>query len=381
MALPELFLPSTLPDFKAAGHQLTPDALYAPVERQAGSSRRRRLFTSVPYSLKAQLEVTQSQLEDFFAWHETSLQAGAVPFTAKVAKVGPGVEYWEAYCLGFSVAHEEGQMRTISLDLRLQGEPSASAPVAPSLTAEFSAVLASLELTEAYPYLLFAEAYAETDFYANTGAALFAEVVASLQTECSGALPYPVLVAEVEAYLNCYAVTGTSAALSAEVSTGLALSVVEDNPLAAEVTTAFAVALQAVGVFSNPATIVVEDSGYPFKGTTRAAVWLYPNGAVYSRVRNYALVLEDLYFTPLTPAAMSGYFVRALLVSGTPADLEPVAGPVYVFGPTNPLVWSVAVRWTSPGTHNVVATIQIANDPDFANIVSSFDVDLTASYI
>lgn len=383
MALPELYLPTTLPPFKADGHSITPEPLYAPVERHSGSSRRRRLYTSAPRKLDAQIEVTQAQLEDFTAWYETALAVGALPFTATVAKIGAGVEYWKAYCLAYKADHQEGSTHLLSLTLRLVGTPSDSLGTPTSLGAEVLAPI-TLEITGGYAYALFAEAVGELEFVGNMGAALAAEVRAPLAVVCSGALANPSLDAEAEAYLNLFTVALPSAALSAEASAALTFGALDVIALAAEVTAALACSVAAPSGlgYQNLAPISVDGTTDMYRQHSQATIRLLPDGRVQSRVNSSAYVDEGVFYNPATTAVASGKYVKATVVAGTASYVSPLPGTTYQFAASGEVAWYVLSPWTEvpPVSRTVELQIKVSNDPDHLDVLSTFNVTLTALY-
>lgn len=383
MALPELLMPPTLPDFKAGGHKAKPEPLYGAVDRQGGASRKRRLFTSTPRRLEAQLEVTQAQLESFVLWHEEVLKAGSLPFAAKVAKVGPGVEYWEAYCLSFKVDHQEGSTHLLSLDLRLKGLPYATLPAASSLGVEFSLPLV-FEVTGGYAYGLSAEFTAGLETLINEGAALSAQFLCRLDVECSGAVANPSLLAEFEASLEYYGIAGSSAELAAEFAAGLEIEILPVAQLTAEITTGldFAVAVSGTLGYVNPAAISVLADFAPFKTNVTAILRLLPDGSVYTKMHTAAYVLEDQFYSPITPSVAAGKWVKAVLVAGDDSTLSPVAGVARQFNTTDALNWTLTASWIgAPNYEAVTLTILIANDPDFLDVISTFTADLAAEHL
>ena len=383
MALPELLLPPTLPDFKAAGHTATPEPLCGAVERQGGTERRRRLYTSTPRRLQAQLEVTQAQLEIFVDWHENTLKAGSEPFTAKVAKVGAGVEYWEAHCLSFTVDHQEGSTHLISLELRLKGTPSDSLPTLSSLGAEFLAGL-GVQLEGGYAYGLSADFSAGLAVLVNEGAALSAEFLARLDTETSGALANPSLLAEFAAALDCYSIVGSSAALAAEFSAGLDAYTLDVPALTAEFAAALdcsTTASSSLG-YRNPAAVFVYADYAPFKQNVTAELRLLPTGAVYTKEHTLAYALVDYFYSPATAGVAAGRWVKAALDSGDASALSPAVGVSRQFNTTDAISWVMTASWLDPNvTQSATLTILVANDPDFLDVVSTFTATIEAVHL
>lgn len=81
--------PAALPVWQAAGHSLEQgDCFAAPQRRVIGLPRRRRVSRTAPETVTASLLLTASQMAVFAAWYEDDLQAGSLPFTARVMGLG-----------------------------------------------------------------------------------------------------------------------------------------------------------------------------------------------------------------------------------------------------------------------------------------------------
>lgn len=383
MALPELLLPTTLPDFKAAGHRATPEPLYGAVERQGGTERKRRLYTSTPRRLQAQLEVTQAQLETFVDWHENTLKAGSEPFAAKVAKVGAGFEYWEARCLSFTVDHQEGSTHLISLELRLKGTPVDTLPALSSLAAEYTAGL-SFQMEGGYAYGLSADFQAGLGVLINEGAALSAEFLARLDTETSGALANPSLLADYLAAVGFAVAAGASAALASEFSADLQLATLDVPQLAAEITAALACSVAASSSlgYRNPAAVSVYAAEAPYKQNVTAELRLSPTGAIYTKEYTLAYDLVDYFYSPATAGVAAGKWVKALLAAGDDTQLVPDAGISRQFNSIDSVSWVMTASWLAPNVpQQATLTILIANDPDFLDVISTFTADIGAEHL
>lgn len=382
MAIPELLLPSSLPDFKAGTHVITPEPLYSPVPRQGGTDRRRRVFTSTPRQLQAELEVDQVGLETFFAWYEGALQAGAASFAAKVAKVGAGAEYWEACGLQYTAEHGEGGLHIIRLTARLKGTPSDTAPTSTTLRAEAACAL-SVYLLAGYEYALTAEAVAALDFAGITGADLAAEAVARLATEFAGPLSGVPLSAEAYAGLEMFGITIGSDDLAAEASAGLSWVLAEEIALSAEASAALAFDVAGLLGFTNPADFTVSSTGSPYKGTVRATVRVDPDGRVYRRYDTGAYAQMGSYYLPTLTSVGNLLWIRARQTVGTGPSVLLAFDTAYQFDATNPKDWGLAQAFFDVGTGPLTTTVvfEIATDPDFLSIVSTWTVDLNVEYL
>ena len=257
MALPDVMLPSPLGDFKADSYVFSSEPMYAGVPRQTGPLRKRRVFTTAPRVLDAELETTQAGIEAFFLWHENVLKAGSLPFAAKLAKVGSGVEYWEARILAFTVEHKDGaNQHVIGLKLRLFGDPSDTPPAGSPLAVEFGAALNAYLDTPAY--MLSAEFGAALEASADVGALLSCEMVAHLYTEANGAEPTNRLDVEFVIALEVFSGDLPGADLSAEFAAALEALAYVNNDLSMEISAALTLTQDlTVGYVAAPANITV----------------------------------------------------------------------------------------------------------------------------
>jgi hypothetical protein len=144
MALPELLLPPGTPAFLADGHIVDLVPLHADVPMRTGHSRKRRVYTTAPRLVTVGLQLSQAQMVAFDAFFEGPLQAGALPFTAQVANLGPGLLYWQAtFEQPYSATpNDAAACWTVSAQLRLTGAGQASAPAATSMAADTYVALA-----------------------------------------------------------------------------------------------------------------------------------------------------------------------------------------------------------------------------------------------
>ena len=375
MSLPQLMLPPGLPAFKAGSHTLTPNGMYGQVSRHAGPSRRRRLMRTPTWIVQTELEVTQAQMESFFAWHEGPLEAGAQPFTAQVAKIGPGTQFWKAYITKVTAEHLEGNLHSIKLDLLLVDESlsSSTAPVLTTLGAEFLAPLLTT-FGEAAPWALFAEVSCElslTDLQANS--ALSAEVTAALQVVFGGAVAGIALDAEIRAGLEMSGGQSVSEALSAEVTTALAFGVGEDTALLIEMTAALSFGETTSGYVAAPAAVnVVGVSALPAP-YSRAVLQYRPDGTLYTQAGSAGALFHANWYNPTTANFGDDKWVRLVMLTGTAPGYELVdtrlSGNFYR---------SWILQRNTVGIVSCTARLEIATDPDFLSIVSSTNVALSA---
>lgn len=382
MALPELLLPSSLPAFMASAHVLTPEGLYSQVPRMSGSDRRRRVWTSAPRILEASLEVTQAQLEDFYAWHEGPLRAGEVSFTAAVAKPGTGIEYWAANCLSFKVEHLAGSHHRIDLRLRLRGTPESSPPTVSSMYAEVVVALDFAGNAE-YLNLLTAEVLAGLEVTWVDGAALAAEAAMRLYTVFDGpSTTHTMLDAEVYVALEYPATIEPSAALDAEVSAGLLTTFLADILLTAEVSAGLLLTVGAgAGPVASPGSITeIGEALLPAQMASLITLQVWADGRVYTKDNDYGALYQFNWYEPTRADYSPTYWVKIGNTLGfITAATGPNAGGWHTLdaGTVN-VLWSL-YRNSMGSTTDTAVLVQIASDPDGVNIVSSFTVTLTAT--
>lgn len=380
MTLPEVFMPADLPPFKADPHVHQPISLYAPVPRHTGSDRRRRIFRSSPRTLTAALEVTQAQLEAFFAWHEQVLKAGSLPFTAEVAKIGPGTEWWQARILEFTAEHKEGSHHDISLTILLEDGPYASPPAITGMTAEVLAeLLVSAEPT--YPFALFAEVASALSTSWTVNESLRAEYLAPLLAQAGNRTDAVPIDAELLSALVASVYVAPPPLLDAEVTSALVATVVADSNLTAAIASALLTEF-TVGGGSGPVASPANLFLYAYRGAypsgyARAGVSLDTNGQIFKYTNNDLAQAHALWYSPLTSAVGGGFWVRAVKTSGPPLAAGSDALGVW-------LSLSSLRYWgndqSATGSSVIELGIDVASDPDGAMIVSSFSAELTAEY-
>lgn len=376
MALPELLLPADLPPFKAGNHVLTPNGVYGQVERHAGASRRRKVFRTPTWDLQTELEVSQAQMETFFAWHEGPLEAGAQPFTAYVAKIGAGRQYWKAYIVSVTAEHLPGNLHSIKLRLLLVDDAlvSDTAPVLTSLTGEATASLLTT-FGEAAAYALFAEAYAGLLFYeTQSESALSGEARAPLQTEFGGVLAGVVLTGEAFAALGFSVSVLASAALTGEATAALSFVEGTDIAMFAEATAALSFSMGSTGYGGSLSALVLSAVSAQPALESRVLVQYRPDGTIWAQ-ENYGLAFVHAnWYGPTTPGIGNAHWVRCVLLTGTAPQ---------GFSPVNTAMAGSALRsWIlsrpTVGTYSNTLRIDVATDPDFLSIVSTLNVSMSA---
>lgn len=185
MALPGIVMPSSLPDWLRAPHQLEPGGLYGDAPMQTGHARRRRLRRAAPATLQCEMLVTAAQLEAWHNFHEQTLIAGSRRFAARVAHYGPGHAWYTAEVLSYRMDPRPSLRRysRISCTLRLHGDPEFAPPVLGSFAA---AVRVPLEVRAriVLPTLLRASVAVPLDAVV-AGAPLLASVTVPLEVRAS----------------------------------------------------------------------------------------------------------------------------------------------------------------------------------------------------
>jgi hypothetical protein len=132
MALPSIEMPTAVPDWRVVPHDFTLAAPLASVQFVTGAPRRRRSTTGSVRSLQAEMQCTQAQAQALRAWFEDDLEAGSLPFAARVLASDGTREWWHARFSGplswSGVASSQGPLWRVSAALRLQGQASETAP-------------------------------------------------------------------------------------------------------------------------------------------------------------------------------------------------------------------------------------------------------------
>ena len=129
MSLPSLTLPASLPMWQVNGYEAAPGAVYAHAAMSTGHSRTRRVYSVAERAEKASMLLTGAQLATWHDFYENSLQAGALPFSAQFANLGPGTRWFDALMVGeYTSTPHPGGMTTVSCTLALRGSPSLTGP-------------------------------------------------------------------------------------------------------------------------------------------------------------------------------------------------------------------------------------------------------------
>lgn len=385
MALPEILMPAGLPPFMASEHVIKPEGIYGKVPRQLGTDRRRRLFTTVPTIVETAIEVTQAQLESFYAWHKGPLKSGELEFTAAIAKFGVGLDYWRAKCLAFSAEHFQGDTHKITLTLRLFGTPEATAPGGSTMATEFVVPLDVSTTGGADPTLL-VEFFGILAFSVAAEDSLAAEFGGPLRTEFAGPLAGNPLEVDFRASVEMYLGVLPSEALAVEFSAALDAYAQDQLLLSVEFAAALTVAASDSSSLGwvDPANFAISSSGSPWKGASAATLRVSSNGLVYSRLDAGAFAVKDYLYVPFTPGIGNGKWVRATELFGSSFNVVITATGVAVQIPVDgALDWKVQQPFTQAGVGAVTATllIEVANDPDILDVISEFEVDLSAEYL
>lgn len=132
MALPALTMPATVPDWRADPHDFTLVPAFAEVPVVMGAPRRRRVATAGVRYLQVDMTASAAQAQALHAFVEDDLQAASLPFAARVL-ADDGTRCWWHARLAEPLQWEAMATRgdplwQVSARLRLEGEPSATAP-------------------------------------------------------------------------------------------------------------------------------------------------------------------------------------------------------------------------------------------------------------
>lgn len=379
MALPELMLPPGFPDFKADTYEYTPGKSFKPVDRAGGVPRRRALHLNPPAMAKAELELSQQQLEAFFAWHEGPLRAGEQPFTARVPKFGAGVAYQEARCLSFEVEHREGvNNHLLVLSLRLRGEPSDTAPAVSSMLAEVSLALLT-NFSGAEPQDLFSECLVSLNVTALQGEMLVSDALCALATEFAGPITDPSMAAEAALGLVIQVAVIASEEFLSEVSLPLLTGFLDQADLAAEAALPLSGTFAGVtGYIVSPANITYSVFRPRYPGLPAAfTVLVGKDGGVFTRVDSGGFSSHALWHSPLQLDVGAGLWVKATKLSTTGTGIiDTGEGYATWLSLASDRSWRSSVFGTAEASEQNFS-VQVALDPDGVTVVSSFEVNLT----
>jgi hypothetical protein len=137
MPLPPLTMPNALPAFLIEGHAATWGAVFGNVAMRTGHSRKRRLWTTMPHRVAAQLFLERDEMIAFHAWFLESLRSGERRFAARVKNQGEGLLWYTAFFLQPYTAEalHFGRWK-VAADLLLEGEGEVDGPTAGLFSAE-----------------------------------------------------------------------------------------------------------------------------------------------------------------------------------------------------------------------------------------------------
>lgn len=132
MALPTELMPSTLPHWRVAPHTLALRSPFATVAFIVGQPRKRRVASAPPRGVRAELLLTEAQATTLHNWHEDDLEAGTLPFSARVLADDGTLQWWHARFAQplewEAVPGGTAPSWRVSAVLRLQGSPSSTQP-------------------------------------------------------------------------------------------------------------------------------------------------------------------------------------------------------------------------------------------------------------
>ena len=129
MSLPAIVMPAELPAWLADGYEAAPGSIYGHAGMSIGASRTRRIVSCAERKERCSLLLTAAMLPIFHEFFEVTLEAGRLPFAARVSNLGAGVRWWSALASYESSTPRPGGLTTISCTLLLRGAPYASGPV------------------------------------------------------------------------------------------------------------------------------------------------------------------------------------------------------------------------------------------------------------
>lgn len=132
MALPSITMPSSLPNWLCMPHDVAYGTPYADVAMAVGAARRRRVATGAAHQVQAAMSLGAAQMAAFHTWFEDDLQAGALPFAARVLSPAGALQWWHARFTQPPRHTPEptgtGLQWLVTCVLRLQGQASSEAP-------------------------------------------------------------------------------------------------------------------------------------------------------------------------------------------------------------------------------------------------------------
>jgi hypothetical protein len=142
MSLPEITAPIGTPLHLEAGHAFTPRSVFSELSTGAGHPRKRRLATVAPRIQAVSWTLDEAQMAAVDDWFENVLIVGTLPFAAYLVSE-QGYLWWAAQWVEPYRAEilPAGHLWTVTGNLLLTGEGSATGPVRTSARVEFGAAL------------------------------------------------------------------------------------------------------------------------------------------------------------------------------------------------------------------------------------------------
>ena len=130
MPLPSRTMPSTLPDWRIEGYQAEPEPIFGHVRMSTGAGRSRQIWTAADRVESASIKLWPASLPIWFTFVEDTLQAGLLPFAARLANLGPGVRWYETQLLEWRSTPKPNGATIITARLLLRGDAYLSGPSA-----------------------------------------------------------------------------------------------------------------------------------------------------------------------------------------------------------------------------------------------------------
>jgi hypothetical protein len=116
--------PLELPLFLLNDHTLAAGERVEDAEYEQGEDRRRDLRTFTPWIASVATRLSQSEFDDFHAWHENVIDGGTQYFDVQVhSLVGGAPQWWEGMILGDVRRRALGARYLVSFNLFLRDGP------------------------------------------------------------------------------------------------------------------------------------------------------------------------------------------------------------------------------------------------------------------
>lgn len=128
MSLPSRTMPTSLPDWRIEGYQAEPEPIFGRAPMSTGHGRTRQIYTAADRLDQASLLLWPAQLPTWFNFVEETLQAGLLPFAARVANLGPGVRWFDALLLEWATDPKPNGSTMVAAKLLLRGSPYLTGP-------------------------------------------------------------------------------------------------------------------------------------------------------------------------------------------------------------------------------------------------------------